>query len=164
MKVDPEKIPDAASADALAALLDVTPRRIRQIASEGRMKPLSRGLWPVAPIIRAAIAAAGREREGDAERNARASLMRARAREIEVRVAEREKELVPTEEAVAYTQAVIGALISRMNGLPAQITRDLDERRRIETILDTIRWEVDRVFEEYAVRYRSLPDLPEDNE
>lgn len=161
MKSDIGKIPEAASADALATLLDVTPRRVRQIASESHIKAAGRGLWPVAPIVRAAVAAAGREREGSAERDARAALMRARAREIELRTAREEGELVPTEEAVAYTQSVVGALISRMNGLPARITRDARERRKIEAILDEIRADVAKASAEHGPAYRSLPDEPE---
>lgn len=161
MKKKPETIPEAASADALATLLDVTPRRVRQLASEAHIEPLARGLWPVGAVIRAAVTAAGREREGSSERDARAALMRARAREIEIRTAEREGELIPTDEAVAYTQSVVGALISRMNGLPAQITRDARERRKIEAILDEIRSDVAKVCAEHGPVYRSLPDEPE---
>lgn len=161
MKKETGKIPDAASADALAALLGVSSRRARQIAAEAGIEAAGRGLWPVGPVVRAAIAAAGRDREGSAERDARAALMRARAREIEIRTAEREGELVPMEEAVAYAQAVVGTLISRMNGLPAQITRDRRERQKIETILDEIRSDVAKVIPEHGSAYRSLPDEPE---
>lgn len=82
----------------------------------------------------------------------------ARAREIELRTAREEGELIPTEEALAYVQAVVGALISRMNGLPAQITRDLDERRRIEAMLDGVRAEVAAICAEHGPHYRALPD------
>lgn len=154
-------IPDTASADALAGLLDVSPRRVRQIAAEAQIQPVARGQWPVAAIVRAAVAAAGKARTGDAEREARAALMQARAREIQLRTAREEGELIPTEEAVAYTQAVVGTLVSRLNGLPAQITRDLDERRRIEAMLDEIRRDVAAVSGEHGPAYRDLPDADE---
>lgn len=152
-------IPDTASADALADLLNVSARRVRQIAVEARIKPAARGQWPVAAIIRATIAAAGKARMGDAEREARAALMQARAHEIRLRTAREEGELVPTDEAVAYTQAVVGALISRLNGLPAQITRDLRERRRIEKMIDEIRADVAKVSAEHSPVYRDPPDV-----
>ncbi len=85
----------------------------------------------------------------------------ARAREIELRTARDEQELVPTEEGVAYMQAVIGLLMSRLNGLPASFTRDLDERRRLEASIDTIRDEVAEIIAEHGPAYRGLPDTPE---
>jgi hypothetical protein len=83
----------------------------------------------------------------------------ARAREIELRTARDEQELIPTEEAVAYAQTVVGALVSRLNGLPAQFTRDLDERRRLEAAIDGIRQEVATVMSEHGPGYRGLPDV-----
>ena len=83
----------------------------------------------------------------------------ARAREIELRTARDEQELIPTEEAVAYAQMVVGALVSRLNGLPAQYTRDLDERRKLEATIDGIREEVAQVMSEHGPGYRGLPDV-----
>jgi phage terminase Nu1 subunit (DNA packaging protein) len=84
----------------------------------------------------------------------------ARARETELRTARQELELVPTEEAVAYVQMVVGTLVSRLNGLPAQFTRDLDERRRLEAAIERIRADVADAMAQHGSAYRSLPDQP----
>ncbi|WP_276199675.1 hypothetical protein [Chelatococcus sp. XZ-Ab1] len=66
----------------------------------------------------------------------------ARARQIELRTARDQRELVPWQEATAYTQEIVGMLISRMQGLPAQVTRDPALRSKIENAIDAIRTDV----------------------
>ena len=143
------------SAEVAAALIRVTPRRVRQLSSEGWIKKDGRGQYTVRGVVHGYL-----DFQDDqirrAQKNATENRIRdARMREIELRTAREEGELIPTEEAVAYTQAVVGELISRMNGLPAQITRDLDERRKIEAMLDRIRADVAAVIAEHGSVYRS---------
>lgn len=142
-------------AEVAAALIMVTPRRLQQLTTEGWIKREGRGQYTIKDVVQGYIAFKD-DLLRKAEKNATENRIRdARAREIELRTAREEGALVPTEEAVAYTQAVVGELISRMNGLPAQITRDLDERRRIEAMLDRIRADVAAVIAEHGSVYRS---------
>ena len=149
-------LPENASASDIAELFGVSPRRVRQLAAEKQIRPARRGEFPLAPLCMAFLKQAAKSDADADERKARAAQAAARARQLQIRNAREERELIPTEEAVAYTRAVVGALISRMNGLPAQITRDHVERRRIEDMLDRIREEVAAVITEHGSTYRSL--------
>lgn len=156
MTTKPDLFPEAASAKALASVTGVSSRRLRQIATEAGISPSAHGRWPVAPVVLAVIAAAGRQRENDAERDARAALMRARAREIEVRTAQRERELVPIAEATAFVTRIVGKMIALLTALPARATRDVVMRRRIEELIDEARLELDKEFEAAASEYAAL--------
>ncbi|WP_336801795.1 hypothetical protein [Kaistia sp. MMO-174] len=60
-------------------------------------------------------------------------LRAARQREVELRIAERERELVPRDEAEAAMDVVVGKVNAEMNGLAARVTRDIEMRTKIET-------------------------------
>ncbi|MBI1649866.1 hypothetical protein [Hyphomicrobium sulfonivorans] len=145
-------------AEVAAALIRVTLRRLQQLVAEGWIKKEA-GHYTIRGVVHGYLNFLDSVRERATKNEADNRVRAARAREIELRTAREESELIPTDEAVAYTQAVVGALISRMNGLPAQITRDLNERRRIEAMLDKIRSEVAAVSAEHGAAYRSLPDI-----
>jgi len=151
------EIPSTASAAEIGKVLGITDRRVRQIATDAGISASAHGQWPVGPVMRAVVAAASRERENDAEREARARLMAARAREVELRTAERERELVPTEDAVNLVINFIGSMVSKINGLPARITRDVELRRKIEATLDEFRMEMDGELKEVAKFYAGQP-------
>ena len=57
----------------------------------------------------------------------------ARAREIELRIAERERDLIPLEDALADMAELVGMVRSETAGLPARLTRIIDERQKIES-------------------------------
>lgn len=146
---------DLIGAEAAAALIRVTPRRLQQLASDGWIKREGRGRYTIEGVVHGYLDFRDDEARQVQKNSAENRIRDARARAIELRTAREEGELVPTEEAVAYTQAVVGALISRMDGLPTQITRDLDERRRIEAMLERIRSDVAKVVAEHGRMYRS---------
>lgn len=152
-----KKLPNNASAAAIGGLLGVTDRRIRQIASEAGIAAAAHNSWPVGPVVRAAIAAAGRERENDAEREAKARLMSARARDVELRTAERERQLCPTDDAVNVVLRYVGSVVAKLNSMPAQITRDLQLRQQIEAVIDGFRNEMDAELAELAKIYEDGP-------
>ena len=156
--------PETAAASEIAGLFGVSPRRVRQLAAEQHIRPVRRGEYPLSPLCLAFLKQAAADDAGADERKARAAMAAARARQIAIRNAREEGELIPTAEAVAYAQAVVGALISQMNGLPARLTRDPRERRKIEAVLDEIRNRVAAVIAEHGPAYRALPLDPGSDE
>lgn len=58
----------------------------------------------------------------------------ARAESAELKLAESRRELVPAEDAEAAIDALCGAVLSGLTGLPARVTRDIPTRRRIEAL------------------------------
>lgn len=155
------RIPKHATATEIGRVLKLSERRVRQIADEAKVSRAGRALFPVGPMIRAALELARSERGNPAAREALVSEREAKTRAIELRTAREEMKLVPTGEAVAMVQQIIGAMVSRLNGLPARFTRDLSERRRLEIALDEIRTEVSDQFASATTEYRAMPDTKE---
>jgi hypothetical protein len=144
--------------ETAAALIKVTPRRLQQLTAQGWIKKESRGQYTVVAVVHGYLAFRDDEERNAAKTAADSRVRDARAREMELRIAREEKELIPTVEALTFLQAVVGMLISRLIGLPAQITRDRDERRRIEAIIDDIRTDVDKEIADLQVEYRAVLD------
>jgi hypothetical protein len=153
------------SAEVAAALIRVTPRWLQKLAADGWVKREARGQYTIKNTVHGYLDFRDDEARKATKTDGDKRVRDARAREIELRTAREENELVPIEEATAFVQGVIGAMTSRLNGLPAQITRDLNERRRIETILDRVRAEMDAKLAELAATYRNGPAAdPADSE
>lgn len=131
-----------------AALIEVTPRRLQQLVADGYIEKLDRGLYNPLQVFRgyirfkdAQIAAASRTAD-------EAELRRARIREIELRTAVMEGDLMPTAEAMAVLDQVLGIIRSGLSGMPARLTRDLDLRDELEDgINDVLRAAAKRLFE-----------------
>lgn len=144
-----------------ALLLMISDERVRQLVKSGYIERPQRGRVPLVGAVQGYIRFLREEERRSTKSAADNRVREARAKEIELRTAREAGELVPLEEAVAYVQSVVGTLMSRLNGLPAQITRNLDERRRIADMLDGIRSEVAAVCEKHGPAYRALPDTNE---
>lgn len=72
------------TAKELGALLNLTPRRIRQLAEQGTFPRAERGRYPLADCIRANVTALERRDDGDELRDERLGLVRAQRRRIEL--------------------------------------------------------------------------------
>jgi hypothetical protein len=62
----------------------------------------------------------------------------ARAREIELRIAERERDLIPIDDAKAEIAAFVTETRAEIVGLGARVTRDMELRRQIDKECDGI--------------------------
>lgn len=125
-----------ASISALAAHLDLSRTRIRQLVTEGIIPPgatLDEGRLGYLRHLR--DAAVRRQDAGEDNRR----LVAARARAIELRTAREEGELVPSEEAAAVTTVIVGEFITALDVLPLRVSRDPSIRCRIEEEIDAIR-------------------------
>lgn len=154
------EIPETGSAEELGIVLGVSARRVRQLAAEHSIFAVTRGQYPFQPVIHAYLEQAASGLLSDAERHQRDRVANARAREIEARTARQERELVPTEEVVAFTDAIVDGLMSGLDELPAKVTEDANERARIKGIIDRIRDEVAAVREEHLPAYAAQAATP----
>jgi hypothetical protein len=85
-------------------------------------------------------------------------LKAARQKEIEMRMAERARELIATEDAIAALDMLAAAVRAEFIGLPAQITRDLALRRKIEDKINGALGRVAEALREAAVAARKGGD------
>ncbi len=148
---------DLISTEIAARLIQVTPRRVRQLAKEGWFKAKSRDRWAIVEVVQGYIrflkATAKRAAAGDNR------LRDARAREIELRVARQDGTVIDVAEAVDAIDKITGRFLESITGLPAQITRDIRERQRIEQICDKERGHLERRFAEVADSIRTGVDV-----
>lgn len=82
----------------------------------------------------------------------------ARAREIEMRIAREDAHLCEVEECIGFVDMLVGLFKSNLAGLPAQITRDLAERQRIELIIDELASTLTKSLEQGASLLRKGRD------
>ena len=152
------------SVEQLGLVLMVTGVWVRKLCRMGYIPAPVKGKVPLIAGVQGYIKSLKDEDRRSSKSAADNRVRDARAREIELRMAREEAELVPIDEAQALIQGYVGAVVSRLNGLPAQITRDINERRRIEAIVDAIREEMDEKLAELAAAYRDGPPAEPSNE
>jgi hypothetical protein len=69
----------------------------------------------------------------------------ARTKEIELRMAERQRQLIPVEDAQAVVLELAATMRAELYGLPVRYTRDITERRKLESeVNDVLRRMADR--------------------
>ena len=148
------------SADA-AKLIGVTPARLRQLFASGHIDRVAHGKTTA---VAAAQGFARFWQEKAAEKTKGSSTSRvsdARAAEIEQRIAAKNRELVPAEDANAAVDHVVAACAEAFAALPAMLTRDIQERNRIEVIIKRAQGEVAKRLTEAGrllAEGRPLPD------
>lgn len=135
--------------ETAAALIRVSPRRLQQLSNEGWIKKEGRGQYTVRGVVQGFITYLDDQLERTERRNADNRVREARAREIELRTARAEAQLVPTDEVLAWTQAVVGALMERLRELPERLTTDARERERIAGLIDQIGRDADEAGAEF---------------
>ena len=121
------------SARTAAALIGVTHPRVLQLTTEGWIKKNSKGQHTLQGVVEGYVAFLKAEERRTSKVQSESGLKAARQREVELRIAEREREVVPRDEAEAAMDLVIGKVNAEMNGLAARVTRDIEMRTKIET-------------------------------
>lgn len=144
--------------DQASRLLMLSNERIRQLVKEGYIPKPSKNSYPLVGVVQGYIRFLRDEDRRSSKVKADSDLKKARERQIALKTARDEAVLVPIEEARAYVQAIVGTLISSIASLPAQVTRNPDDRRRFETAIDGVRAEVAKAIAQHAGSYRDLPD------
>lgn len=121
--------------DQAAKLLMVSPEWIRRLCKAGYIPRVAKGKYPLVGVVQGYIKSL-KDEEKKASKGASESRVRdARAAEIERRMAREDLKIVDIDEATATYEDMIGELLKMVNSLPAQITRNPSERRRIEDII-----------------------------
>lgn len=160
MAKEPASALDASlTTEQAASLIGVTDRYIRQLMQDGRFKRDANGVLTVFAVVRGYIEAKDQEIEQARLKAADNEVRRAKAKEINLRIAEKERELVPRDEVEALVQLVVGEIVSRLQGLPARFTRDINERRRLEQLVYDIRGEVADLTAKYGETFRTGGEL-----
>ena len=119
-----------------ARLLMISEERIRQLQKQGYVpRSDKRGVVQLVGAVQGYLRYLKDDERRSAKSAADSRVRDARALEIELRIAERSRDLIPLEDALADMAEFAAAVRS---GLPARLTRIMDERYRIETEVDGV--------------------------
>jgi phage terminase Nu1 subunit (DNA packaging protein) len=156
----------AVSVEVIAKLLDMTPRRVQQLANEGVVpKPKRRGEYEIVPCVVGYIRHLRAMLDGEAGDMVaeKTRLMRAQAEKTEIEVAVLNGKLVPVADCERAWSALVGAARSVLLTLPARaapecLTRAGDEEAIERTLTDMVyealselsNWKPDEEFAEEA--------------
>ena len=99
-----------------------------------------------------------RERRQSPRGEADADFQRAKSELIRLRIAEKQRHLIPLEEAVGHMDEVVGLFISRLSGFAARCGgRDLAVRRLIDQAVYDLRLEISEAATRLADQYGEPP-------
>lgn len=124
------------SISQVTQLLDRSHQWVHQLVKAGFITKEAHGRYSLVAVVRGVIAY---YEDLQAKSNKSAAANRAtdaRTREIELRIKERSRNLIPVEDAQAEIADWVSAFRAEMQGLPARMTRDMQERRRLEQEID----------------------------
>ena len=120
-----------------ARLLMISDERVRQLQKQGYIpRAPKRGVVPLVGAVQGYLRYLKDEERQTSKSAAASRVTDARTREIELRIAERQRDLIPQEDARAVIGEMAAMLKAEFVGLPARVTRDLDLRRTLEQEVD----------------------------
>lgn len=157
-KAKPTENDGIVNAETLGRLLMVTDRHVQRLAKEGVFETKGRGKYPMVPCIHAYIRHLKEENKTQTRVAGDNRLRDARAKEIELRVAKSDRSIIDLSEAQDIVDKMAGAFLQSMVGLPARITRNVNERKRIENICDKVRKKLADRFAEISESVQSGVD------
>lgn len=137
----PVEAPASISAAELGAILASPPfgdRWLRELADKGYLVKVGRARYDLAKSVQGYIRFV-RETEVTAAVSAstsREAFEAERARKLKLENDQRQAMLVETPDALAAIDHIFGQVRTALAGLPARITEDVAERRRIENAID----------------------------
>ncbi|OYR09199.1 hypothetical protein CEV33_2928 [Brucella grignonensis] len=131
------------SGEELATILNLTDRRIRQLAAEGVIeRAVEHGRYLLHPSVSRYVTALESRRDPELQ-----ELNRTRAKMAKVDLAKREGSLIALDESLGIVDELVGTFVSTLNMIPAMIIDQaglsqaefVRQRRRVEDIIDTVR-------------------------
>ena len=118
----------------ICMLSDLSKQRLGQLEAGGIIKRAGKDRWPLIATVRALFADA--RARSSAHSDARARYEVARAIALEMKTQREAGDLVPTAAVENYTKMAFGRIRVEHSSLPARYTRNVEERQRLERLLD----------------------------
>ncbi len=125
-------------AKAMATLLGITPRRLQQLAAEEYVERGTRGRYRLGETVRGYVKSLKDSFEARSAKTGDDEMKELRKRKLRNEIERDEGLTVPTEDALAIIEDIVGTLRGEITGVPARFTRDLKERRKLEAILNDV--------------------------
>jgi hypothetical protein len=151
---------DTVRISTLSAMFGCTERQARNLLQEAGVLPVSRGEWDAVVAVRSVFARLRDARTSTELSRARARQVEAVAKKHELATRRAERELVPVEDATAALDLVFGKIASELSALPARLTRDREQRRKIETEINDTRLRMADALKDSAEFLANGGELP----
>lgn len=133
------------------ALLQLSKQRLGQLVKDGWIKrPPSRGRYCLADVVQGYIRFLRDDARRSSKSAAHSRLQDVRVRKEELAIAERERELMPTADAIDTIDGLVGIVVSCANAIPARFSRDAETRSVLQREIDAYLTEVSDTAERFA--------------
>lgn len=119
-----------------STLLNRSVSWVQKLVSEGYIVRSAHNKYSLVAIVRGTVSYYEDLLEKSNKAAAASRATDARTREIELRIAERRGQLMPIEDFRQAIAVISAATKAELVGLPARVTRDLTERKKLEAELD----------------------------
>ena len=165
MPEGPQKTTNTLTVSQVAALCGRSTQWVHHLAKAGFVQKQGKNEYAIVAVVRGVIAYYEDLQAKNGKTAAANRATEARTREIELRIQERQRDLIPLEDARAVVSEMAALVRAEFQGLPARYTRDMQDRRKLEQDIDGSFERLSRRAEEAA---RSLetgrPDLETERE
>ena len=138
-----------------ARLLMISDERVRQLTKMGYVPKAAKGRYNLVAVVQGYIKYLKDDERRSSKSAAESRVRDARAAEIERRMAREDRKIIALEEAMTAYDFATGLYLQSISGLPARMTRNTSERRRLEAICDTERQRLATRFAEGASSVRT---------
>lgn len=149
------------STTELAAVFLLGETRVRQLAQQGYLPKITKGVFPLLPAVQGYIKFLRAEDRQSSKTAADSRVKDARASLFELQAAERRRDLIPVEEAKEVMGELVSFLADALAGISLRATRDLELRRAIEVEVNGAR---ERIANQMAALARTLRTGKPDNQ
>lgn len=147
--------------DECAALFLLGPTRVRQLAQQGYLPKVAKGVFPLREAVQGYVKFLRAEDRQSSKTAADSRVKDARASLFELQAAERRRDLIPVEEAKEVMGELVSFLADALAGISLRATRDLELRRAIEVEVNGAR---ERIANQMAALARTLRTGKPDNQ
>ena len=131
-----QKATNTLTVNQVAALCGRSTQWVHQLAKAGFVQKQGKNEYALVAVVRGVIAYYEDLQAKNGKTAAANRATEARTREIELRIQERQRDLIPLEDARAVVSEMAALVRAEFQGLPARYTRDMQDRRKLEQDID----------------------------
>jgi hypothetical protein len=131
-----QKPTNALTVHQVASLCGRSTQWVHQLAKAGFLQKQGKNEYALVGVVRGVIAYYEDLQAKNSKTAAANRATEARTREIELRIRERQRDLIPMEDAKAVVGEMAALVRAEFQGLPARYTREMQDRRKLEQEID----------------------------
>lgn len=147
------RLPPVVIQKDLAAALSITQRRVQQLLKDGVLIGNGRSSYPLAENIIRYMDVKVQAAAAQAAPTSNDGLNKRREEQLQIKIGREDRQLITMTEALATVDAMAGYFLQAISGLPAMLTRDVKERKRIEAVCDDVR---QKLSDDFGQEQRAL--------